>query len=713
MRALLIFVLAGAGFAQTVPLDGEWDTEDSLDANAVPRNWTHRVKVPGLANLARPAFADVDRYITKEFHYDLRAFGLQPGMTGMPALGPHQNRNYFWYRRSFRAPAKKQVAVVRINKAQFGTAVWLNGKKLGEYPGCFSASEFDATAVIHWTGDNELIVRIGAHPGVLPPDYPSGVDFEKSKWTPGIYDSVSLHLADNPVIETVQVAPRIRESAIVVQTKLRNYGSAPVSARLTHRIEPGGSSRAQAAAIPAGQTVTLTETIAVPGARLWSPEDPFLYTLETATAGDRRKTRFGMREFRFDTPTRRAFLNGKPFFMRGSNITFHRFLEDPDTRDLPWTESWVRRLLVDIPKQMNWNSFRFCIGPVPDRWLEIADETGLLIQNEFFHWTGGRTWMGPDQRRYNTQEMIRQYSDWVRDNWNHASVVIWDANNETEDDSFHRDIIPAVRKLDLSNRPWENSYNPPAGPDDPVEDHPYFFSRGTMGDKNKVFDIAELERITAHPRPTFTPTAHALIANEYGWLWLLRDGTPTPVSKRVYDQYLPNATPRERLEWNAYMVAAETEFFRAHRQYAGVLHFVYLTFCYPGAFTCDHFEDIPSLKLHPEFSDYVREAFKPLGLYINFFQPKLAAGRERRFTVMMVNDEYRPASGKLVLSLERAGGEAVARAEQSFAIPALGAETYLFDVRVPDARGEFLLKAAAYATGKKEPTLSRRKVAIE
>jgi hypothetical protein len=31
--------------------------------------------------------------------------------------------------------------------------------------------------------------------------------------------------------------------------------------------------------------------------------------------------------------------------------------------------TWVRKALVEIPHQMHWNSFRFCIGPVPDRWL--------------------------------------------------------------------------------------------------------------------------------------------------------------------------------------------------------------------------------------------------------------------------------------------------------------------------------------------------------
>ena len=141
--------------------------------------------------------------------------------------------------------------------------------------------------------------------------------------------------------------------------------------------------------VPAGGEKTVTQTVPVPKAHLWSPEDPFLYQVATGTAGDDVTTRFGMREFRFDTVTQRAYLNGRPYFLRGSNITLHRFFEDPDVGTLPWDEAWLHRLLVEIPKQLHWNAFRFCIGPVPDRWLEIADENGLLIENEYFVWTGG------------------------------------------------------------------------------------------------------------------------------------------------------------------------------------------------------------------------------------------------------------------------------------------------------------------------------------
>ena len=69
-----------------------------------------------------------------------------------------------------------------------------------------------------WKGENVLVVRIGAHPGVLPASAPFGTDQEKNLWTPGIYDSVSLILADNPVIESVQVAPRLASSDILVET---------------------------------------------------------------------------------------------------------------------------------------------------------------------------------------------------------------------------------------------------------------------------------------------------------------------------------------------------------------------------------------------------------------------------------------------------------------------------------------------------------------
>ena len=723
--SLLLFAHPARGQRIEMSLNGRWQIEDSVSADQIPQTFRHTVPVPGLAHLAEPAFPEIDQFDSREVISNRVGSGILPE-AAWTSLGdsigiPRQARNYFWYRRTFKVSAKKQVAILKINKSQFGTAVWLNGRKIGEHLGCFSAATFNLTDALDWQGENQLLVRVGAHPGVLPKGAPAGTDFEKNKWTPGIYDIVSLLLADNPILETIQVAPRLESSEIIVQSVIRNYGNTPTTFELLHRVNTWKDqqevSRApvERSELQPGEEKSWTQTVRVPNAYLWTPEHPFLYMLETSTGGDTASTRFAMREFRFDTATKRAYLNGKVYFLRGSNITLHRFFEDPKSGGLPWNEKWVRKLLVDIPKRMSWNTFRFCIGPVPDQWLDIADEAGLLIQNEFFVWTGHPMWRGRYSRRWDAEEMIRQYREWVRDNWNHPSVVIWDANNETLDEVFAERIIPAVRPLDLSNRPWENSYNGPVGPDDPVEDHPYLFVRNALG-FGKPFHMTDLEGMNGLESSSMRPPqGHAMINNEYGWLWLNRDGSPTILTEKVYSELLgSNATPEERFSLNAYLLAGLTEFWRAYRHYAGVLHFVYLTSSYPGAYTSDHFRDVEALDLEPHFRDYVGEAFKPLGVYINFWQPTLEAGSNRSFVVMMVNDDYEPVKGKLVLSLEGQEGAEIARRELALDLPGLGQQDYQFDLQVPNKTGKCLLKAAAYPEGQHHsgPTVSRRIVTV-
>ena len=505
-RALLVAVLACpcAAHAQrvTTPLNGLWDIADSVLPDAQPTSYAHQVPVPGLAHSAIPPFKDVDEFQSRELLSNLMQQGRYSKsdyekLGNVPGIS-HQERNYFWYHRTFHAPAPHFVALLKISKAQFGITAFLNGQKLGEHHPCFTAAYFDASKAIHWNGENELTIRIGAHPGVLPPNVSAGTDFEKNRWTPGIYDDVSLMAFDGPGITSVQAAPKIDSSEVLVQTELHNFSTKTATTVLQQNI--GEWKSGHAVAISAATTVTLApgetrlfqQTVSIPGQHLWSPEDPFLYRLETHTSADSAITRFGMRDFHFDTVTQRAYLNGKPYFLRGSNITLHRFFEDPDSGTLPWDESWLHKLLVEIPKHMHWNSFRFCIGPVPDRWLEIADEAGLLIQNEYMVWIGHPDWAGLYREKLNPDELTLEFKEWMRDNWNHPSVAIWDANNESWSPEFGNQIIPAVRDLDLSHRPWENSYNPPAGSNDPVEDHPYLFY-GTATTGKWQFRMTDLE----------------------------------------------------------------------------------------------------------------------------------------------------------------------------------------------------------------------------
>ena len=89
--------------------------------------------------------------------------------------------------------------------------------RIGEHDPCLTAVYFDVTRAIRWNAENELVIRIGAHPGVLPANVSQGTDFEKNLWTPGIYDDVSLMVMSNPVISTVQVAPQLASSSVLVQ----------------------------------------------------------------------------------------------------------------------------------------------------------------------------------------------------------------------------------------------------------------------------------------------------------------------------------------------------------------------------------------------------------------------------------------------------------------------------------------------------------------
>ena len=93
-------------------------------------------------------------------------------------------------------------------------------------------------------------------------------------------------------------------------------------------------------------------------------------------------------------------------------------------------------------------------------------------------------------------DVIQQVREFMRDNWNHPSVALWDASNETHWAFLKDKLIPAVRGLDLSNRPWENGYNLPQGPDDPYEWHPYKFIDYWSQTKPPYFEMSDLEKMT-------------------------------------------------------------------------------------------------------------------------------------------------------------------------------------------------------------------------
>jgi hypothetical protein len=735
---VLSSVAFGAEGRTVVSMNGTWQIADSVSSDEIPSAFDHSIAVPGLVNQATPAFPEVDlfasRFYFERFARKDRAYPwgssnvmLRPE-DPLPVIGiPVNKRNYFWHRKTFAPPAKREVALLKIGKSQFGTKVWLNGREVGEHLSCWTAGYFNLTEAMNWSGENQLVVRIGAHPAVLPENIPgAGVYSSKHKWTPGIYDDVSLILCDNPVIETVQAAPRIDSSEVIIQTKVKNHGLAR-EVELTHTIREWKANKEVARSVSirerlgAGEEKTLTQTVKIPAARLWSPEDPFLYAVETRSGGDSVMTRFGMREYRFDSATKLGYLNGKPYYLRGGNIELHLYFEDPECGRRPWDRAWVKKLIADIPKRLHWNAFRFCLSPVPEMWLEIADEEGILVQPEPIVWD----WTGKANAVWSPDEFAAEYARWMRDLWNHPCVFLWDSSNETKWDALVN-IVNRVRPLDLSNRAWDNSWTATAGPDDPTEAHPYL-----IGSHTKYADLRTLNGFA--PDDTWkgwlrspTGAGHSCIINEYAWLWLYPDGTPIDIAAPIYEK-MP---VEERQEFRFYVTAALTEMWRAQSRPIGIFDYVYFASYLPrapGPYHFGDFADPVNLKLHPEFERYMIDAFKPLGVYLKFWgdgEPgteltrtpwfPIDGGVERKFEVALVNDDQEAVSGKLVLSLETPEGKVLSSTQKPFRLDACGNGAVELSVTVPNESGRYLLNARAHPDGvrHKGPTVSRRKIEV-
>jgi hypothetical protein len=265
-----------------------------------------------------------------------------------------------------------------------------------------------------------------------------------------------------------------------------------------------------------------------------------------------------------------------------------------------------------------------------------------------------------------------------------------------------------VRQLDLSNRPWENGWAAPQSPTDCVESHPYLFIR--LWESKKPFFLRELEKTPGTPDLNNAQKKFRVpvIINEYDWLWLNRDGSPTCLTDKVYKSLLgPGATVAQRRLLHARYVAALTEFWRCHRQAAAVMHFCGLGYSRPGdkpqpegGATSDDFIDIEQLTFEPLFEQYVREAFNPVGLMLDFWAEEIPAGTQRPLKVWLINDLDTDWSGNVRLRLLR-GGECLSVVTQPATVRAFGREILTFTAAIAKEPGKYTVQAELTdATGK-------------
>ncbi|MCK5306450.1 MAG: hypothetical protein KAJ66_04885, partial [Candidatus Omnitrophica bacterium] len=550
-----VLVQAPITAKELIDFNDSWQIAPTQTDSPPPASdYTRVVNVPGLVDLAEPPIDDVKNC----WAYD-----------------------YFWYKKTFTLSSAQEHshAFLKIDQARYATDVWLNGIHIGNYIGCFTSHKYDASEAIKYGDENELIVRV-SQKRLLPTYSAVGYDYEEDTWVPGIWGDVSLSLLSNPIIERVQIIPHIDTGIAEARITVKNLNSSAQNISISSQAfkKTGGAVASLEITddftISPFEEATFNLEVLIPGVNLWSPDDPFLYELVSKVefAGmetDNLTTTFGMREFKIVGSD--FYLNNHRIFLKGGNICFHRFLSDPDREGRPWNDEWIKAVLIDIPKAYNFNFFRMHMGHANNKWYDIADEHGILLEDEW----GFRApckfpydWL-PAGPGYGSEDQIRkEFTQWVYDNCNHPSIIIWDTQNEPSDpdgyqsrDTVRDIIIPEMKEIDPT-RPWECGINrfidfPPGGwnPIDFSEDHPYTYSNGPVLNARNFGYSRSIDAMRDSEEPT--------ILNEYIWFWLDSEGEAVGFTMAVLPRWLGrNATAEECMEHQSLIASDLTELWR-------------------------------------------------------------------------------------------------------------------------------------------------------
>ncbi len=335
-------------------LNGEYDYAITGDTADAPKKYDGKILVP---------------------------FSVESELSGVgKALLPEQR---LWYRRKFTVGKEfsGKEALLHFGAVDWQCSVWVNGKLVGEHTGGYNPFTFNITDVIT-EGENELVVKVFDPTDAGHQQRGKQILVTKGFWytaTSGIWQTVWLEPVNRCRIDSLRLVPDIDEGVIRINIKR----TCKCGGKLYAKVLEGDkvvfdSEIADKAAIP------------VPDARLWSPEDPFLYTLlltlDCNGEKDEVSSYFGMRKFSIVKDSAgipRLGLNNKPYFQRG-------LLDQgywPESQLTPPTDE---AMIFDIEKmkELGYNMLRKHIKEEPLRWYYHCDRLGMLVWQDMI--SGGQ-----------------------------------------------------------------------------------------------------------------------------------------------------------------------------------------------------------------------------------------------------------------------------------------------------------------------------------
>jgi len=389
--------------AERRSLDGGWEfrlsprPEDAVGARG---RW-HRVDVPGLWTMQG---FDRPHYTNVVMPFD------EP-----PPLVPDANPTGV-YRRTFAIPRawRRKRIVLGFGGVEGVLHVVLNGEPVGIGKDSRAPSEFDVTELLHHGRPNELVAAVVRWSDA------SFIEDQDQWWHAGISRGVYLYAG---AIEDVFA----RAGA---------DGSLAISAR--------GAVRARLLDAR-GRTVVRARLPAETGlrdARLWSAEEPSLYTLVVeAEDGETASCRIGFRTV--EIRERRLLVNGEQVLICGVNRHDH-----DDVRGRAVTRE-LMEADARLMKQFNVNAVRCSHYPNDPYWLDLCDRYGFYVVDEAnleSHAYYDDLCRDP---RY-LSAWVDRVQNMVERDKNHPSVIFWSLGNESGYGPNHDAAAGWVRARDPS-----------------------------------------------------------------------------------------------------------------------------------------------------------------------------------------------------------------------------------------------------------------------
>ena len=323
-----------------------------------------------------------------------------------------------WYRKTINIPAcdlGKHI-VLQFDGIFRNARVWFNGFYMGTEPSGYATQVYDVTEYVNYGGDNLICVRADAT--LEEGWFYEGAGIYRDAW---LMKSAAVGVAPFGTFVYADLKQPYDKVTIYVETEVNNHSLTTQQCEVSHRLLDAdgrevAKSESSTIMLRAKQTLNsqlLTLNLNIP--HLWSPDDPYLYKVETTVKVDGRvtdvyETTTGIRDIEFDAD-RGFLLNGQPLKLKGVNM--HQDHAGVGAAIPDALQAWRIKQL----KKMGCNAYRASHNPMTPALLDICDREGILVIDE-------------NRLTGINEEHLRLLERMIKRDRNHPSVILWSNGNE-------------------------------------------------------------------------------------------------------------------------------------------------------------------------------------------------------------------------------------------------------------------------------------------